>query len=267
MLRDLLSSRLIQAGLAFFVICIAGSLLYSWHIRHPTEKEMAQHNRFLQGSGEKQNATRPVKAENGYETRARVQIPPEPEANIAKETEASEQPRDSESVDAMETFRTDTGALDAAREEVPAEDVQVSPYGFGPYPEVPADFTQKVGGPPWLTKETPVLSEGIELLSRVLVKLWKQGDTGIVGGIRDGTTGRVYPYYDTTVYRRQIVHRNPDDGTVIATSHQLFYPPSLIASTEDMQKLQEGRAPSAGIRVLDFDAAGIDPYEFLNLQR
>ena len=108
--------------------------------------------------------------------------------------------------------------------------------------------------------------KGLELLGRVLVKLWKQGDKSINGGIRNATTGLVYPYYDNTVYTRQIVHRNSDDGTVIATTNQLFYPPSLIAPAEDMQKLQEGGKPSTGIRVLDFDTAGIDPYQFLNIR-
>ena len=32
MLRDLLSSRWFQGGFAFFVLCVGGSLLYSWHV-------------------------------------------------------------------------------------------------------------------------------------------------------------------------------------------------------------------------------------------
>lgn len=37
MLRDLLSSRLIQGGLVFFVLVVGGSLLYSWHVHRATE--------------------------------------------------------------------------------------------------------------------------------------------------------------------------------------------------------------------------------------
>ena len=33
MFRDLLSSRLIQVGLVFFVLVVGGSLLYSWQTR------------------------------------------------------------------------------------------------------------------------------------------------------------------------------------------------------------------------------------------
>ena len=31
MFRDLLSSRLIQAGIVFFLLCVGGSVLYSWY--------------------------------------------------------------------------------------------------------------------------------------------------------------------------------------------------------------------------------------------
>ena len=42
MLRDLLSSRLIQAGLAFFVIVVCGSLLYFWHAKRTTDAEFGK---------------------------------------------------------------------------------------------------------------------------------------------------------------------------------------------------------------------------------
>jgi len=42
MFRDLFSSRLIQAGLAFFVVVVVGSLLYSWHARRTTESEFGK---------------------------------------------------------------------------------------------------------------------------------------------------------------------------------------------------------------------------------
>ena len=48
MYRDLLSNRGFQGGLAFFLLCVGGSLLYSWHIQRTTESDMARHDRFLQ---------------------------------------------------------------------------------------------------------------------------------------------------------------------------------------------------------------------------
>lgn len=62
MFRDLLSNRLIQVGLVFFVIGVGGSLLYSWQAQRTLEKELARHDRFLPGI--KHNETRPAETEN-----------------------------------------------------------------------------------------------------------------------------------------------------------------------------------------------------------
>ena len=59
MFRDLLSRRLIQACLAFFVLCVGGSLLYSWHAERTLDAELARHDRFLPGL-QKPRETRPA---------------------------------------------------------------------------------------------------------------------------------------------------------------------------------------------------------------
>ena len=38
MLGNLLSNRWIQGGIAFFAVCVAGSLLYSWHVQRTTDR-------------------------------------------------------------------------------------------------------------------------------------------------------------------------------------------------------------------------------------
>lgn len=42
MFRDLLSSRWFQGGFAFFLLCVGGSLLYSWHVHRTTEAEFGK---------------------------------------------------------------------------------------------------------------------------------------------------------------------------------------------------------------------------------
>lgn len=42
MFRGLLSSRLIQVGLVFFVVVVSGSLLYSWQTRRATVAEFTR---------------------------------------------------------------------------------------------------------------------------------------------------------------------------------------------------------------------------------
>ena len=45
MFCDLLSNRLIQAGFAFFVLVVGGSLLYSWHVQRSIDTELERTNR------------------------------------------------------------------------------------------------------------------------------------------------------------------------------------------------------------------------------
>lgn len=79
-------------------------------------------------------------------------------------------PRD----DAELVDRTDTREPDAliSEGEQVSEDVPVSPYGFGPYPEVPADF-------PFDASWTDLPPE-VELLTRVMIKAWNDGDRFVV---------------------------------------------------------------------------------------
>ena len=71
---------------------------------------------------------------------------------------------EAEPLDLTEAFLPD----DFVAEEAPAEDVPVSPFGFGPYPEVPADY---FGVPIWM-QDTGLPGDAqrnIELIDRVLI--------------------------------------------------------------------------------------------------
>ena len=57
MLSDLISSRSIQVGLAFFLLIVGGSLLYSWPVQRTTEVELTKRDRFLQKHEKRKNAT------------------------------------------------------------------------------------------------------------------------------------------------------------------------------------------------------------------
>ena len=79
MLRDVFCSRRILAGLIFVGVAVAGTQLYSWHVRHRSEAEFERHNRLLQGLKQK-NEIRPAEAVNvptDTETRGFVDMPDE----------------------------------------------------------------------------------------------------------------------------------------------------------------------------------------------
>ncbi len=265
MFRSLLSSRLIQAGLAFFVLVVGGSLLYSWHDKRTTEKELAPHDRFLQGL-EKPNERTPAET---------VTVPSESEApggvNTPDETTPAETIADTEPLDLTDAFESDDFmSAEEAAEEAPEADVPVSPYGFGPYPEIPADYP---GTSPMWERDLDALGfteaqkRGSELLSRVLIKLWvEQGIGSRLGGAVEHDTGLVYPYHPNTIYVKRTVHRNPD-GTEKGIFARIVSPGNMLITGEEMERFRLTGETPPSVQVLQLDTDGIDAYEFLNLPR
>ena len=243
MFRDILSSRDLIAGVVFFVLIVSGSLLYSWHVRRTTEAELAQTNQSLQqlkGKNEvpAEIATQPV----DIDTPGFVNTPDEnTDTPMSDETETLS--NETENFDFVDAFLPD----DFVSEEVPTEDVPVSAHGFGPYPEVPADFPVNVN---WSTYETklPIF----ELMARVQIKLWEQGHN--VTGISQ-ENGVMHPIIRGTVY----IEWSRDGKEVLGiTGH----PDDMSDAVVD--QITSGNIPT-WLTVLDFDTTGIDPYQFLDL--
>jgi len=259
MLWVLLSKRWFQGGIVFCVVCVVGSLLYSWHVDYVTAREMARHDRFLQERREKQNETRPVKAENGNGTAERVETPTEQAANIATDTETPEFTSDPVSVDAINAFIPDG----VATAEPPAEEVPVSPFGFGPYPEVPADYPLRT--PVWIQnpnlKTVPDHAQRpFELMDRVLIQLWNQGHKDITGA--SFRNGIVYPHHKNTAYVRYHQMKLPD-GSVHRTISKIIGGPDIAPF---YKQIRDGNIP-LHIKILDLDTSGIDPLTFLNEEK
>ena len=255
MFRDLLSSRWFQVCLAFFVLVVGGSLLYSWHVLRTTESDMARHDRLTRGL-EKQNETRPAETVNvptENETPVLVNTPDEnTDTQMPDATEPLE--NETENLDLVDAFLPD----DLVLEEAPTEDGPVSPFGFGPYPKVPADYP-KLMTPTWI-KYNGQQSRDFELMDRVLIKLWNHGDKNVSGAVMK--RGLVYPLYPNTTY---VEYREVEllDGTVrrfISSASGTRGTNPIIPPGGSIPVLPEG------VTGIDMDNAGINPYEFLNLK-
>lgn len=261
MLRDLLSSRWFQFGLVFFVLVIGGSLLYSWYTLRTTESDLERHDQLAQGI--KQNEARPTETVNvptQTETPGFVDTPDEnTDALVPEPTEALPNEDD----DFAEALLPDDFVPE---EEAPAEEVAVSPFGFGPYPEVPPDFPATIQVP-WnwsedLRHKFQNHLRDFELMTRVLIKLWNEGDHDFTGG--EIHNGLVYPKYPKTVYVRYTEDfEEVADGFVESSSSEI-YPGSGI-SEQDIKIIRDGETPP-GIRILNMDTDGINAYKFLNLK-
>lgn len=138
-----------------------------------------------------------------------------------------------------------------------SQDEIISPYGFGPYPELPQGF----GPITWPRKDA--LSE---LMIRVRIKLLKQGV--LVEGMAEGDDGFVYPIIkgvryvrwgetsDGRQYLRETIG-HPDDSEYIKTVADAKFATWESVTPADFQ----------GIQIIPMEEGGIDPYTFLNLQR
>ena len=243
MFRDILSSRGIIIGFVFFVMVVNGSLIYSWHVRRASEAEFQRGDRFLPGVESKPRSTEAVDVPTETESADFVDTPDEnTEPTVSDETEVF--PDETETFDFSDAFLPD----DFVPEEAPVEDVPVSPHGFGAYPEVPADFPRDVN---WSNYEEnlPIY----ELMARVQIKLWEQGQRAV--GI-SAENGLMYPIIRGTVYIRW---SRSGKEVIELTGH-----PSDMSEAV-LNQIEAGTIP-AGLTVLDYETAGIDPYEFLNLQ-
>ena len=257
MLRDLLSSRWFQGGFAFFVLCVSGSLLYSWHVHRTTEAEFGKRPQPVVSIENKPSTnTAPV----DFQTEGVVNTPDE-----NTDTPMSDEP-EAETIDATEFADiADVFLPDDSEEEAPAEEVAVSPFGFGPYPEVPADYPFT---PFWLRYqedperydakyETEMLKTK-ELLSRVMVKAWTEGLRDFTGGSGSLTTGKYYLHFPNAIYVEYGEPYENEDGT-FTTPISSYTGGNVHLTPEQMQK---GEVPS-GVRVIEGD--GYNPYEYLDL--
>ncbi len=150
------------------------------------------------------------------------------------------------------------------QEKATQVDTQVSPYGFGPYPEIPSDFPFPVE---W---EFQGSNANHELIARVAIKLWTQGIETMGATMEDGL---VYPNYIDTVYIRWAETTDDDDNPIQYINELGGYPPACQRiESNNIARHGERRAMTAedipsDITVKLYDQDGIDPYTFLDLPK
>lgn len=153
---------------------------------------------------------------------------------------------------------TDHESMLAAIHEEPAEEK-------GDFPPIPDDFPSHFK-PVWLAfpgyKKGDMLEH--ELMYRVLIKLWNQGDHGFVDAVTQ--SGRVYPIYPDVVYIRWVESEigTDEDGNPITARYigQTTGTEALRFKPSDfLTGAWKTKYPSFSL--VEFDDAGYDPYTFL----
>ena len=247
MFRDILSSKLVIAGLTCCVLLITGTLLYRRHVLDDIRKDEARTQRFLQQLKSSDRPSAPQQQETTTDAQEEQAAAP-----VATDDDAVSVPDISVPRPTEKAAHVDTAAPEEMVSEEDTTDVPVSPYGFGPYPELPEG---------WPADQIwPRISAEHELMMRVEIKLAHQG-LDVTGSIMEN--GLVYPTISDTVYiewdknaRRQYIREMAGDPDAC----------DRIGAIEDERgvRFTEADIPS-DIKVLSFQEGGIEPYAFLDL--
>ena len=250
MFRNILSSRLIQVGLVFFVVIVGGSWLYSWHVHRTTDTEFTRTDVALHETRSEQNT---VDTSTVDFQQTGTDLETDETQPMSDDTDVSPIDETSEVLDIADAFLPD----DFVAEEETAEEVPVSPYGFGPFPEIPSGYPDQGV---WSETALRSMEPDHELISRVRIELWNQG-VRTIGGVYDNGHRLIYPIIDDVVYIEWA--DNPGIGGKPYVRRQLTTP---AVSDQYYDDIQKGIFPPH-LTIHEFPDGGIDPYEFLGLSR
>ena len=259
MLRELFASKSLIVALIGCGLLIVGIHFWSQHEHSKLRRDEAATRRFIQQVAAEQHAAT---------TRAdEPDIHPQPHEATNAVQDAHRTPAQATGAipvqaDAVEVADILEGDW-MAQEEVPAaEPPRTSLFGFGVYPEIPPDYREP---DVWERIEERALTdpsgaEKQELMARVCIKLWQQG-LHAEGVVYKSKTGLIYPLYPNTAYIKWDVWEE-EDGTLSRYPARVMGGPGVGGYEEDFA---EGIIPPH-ITVIDYEEAGIDPYQFLDLQ-
>ena len=248
--RDIITNKWILGAVGLLIIVAGGCYFYYAYTTAQHKKAAAELDEFVR----QWEKDRKAQQKRSTETeQAAEQAPAESNMQSADKPEIETNSTEAKDVESAQT----QSATGTSVETAETADVPVSPHGFGPFPKVPADFPY---GVVWLDMEhyerlPSYKQRRYELLDRVFVKLWSEGKRNFAGGTIEND--KVYPHFFNTYYIIVEEQKAPD-GTLAPLIKRVFggNPPPA-----DIDLLN----PPPHIQVLDFETAGIDPFQYLNL--
>ncbi len=265
MFLSLLSHRAIQAGFVFSFSIVASSLFYSCSVKREVNEEDLQAKRAI----EQLKSAKKVESPSQNDVTETYSLETFQESPLASDTVSEKdsiqtpiEPSSNES-----SSDSDSEILESDVFFTSPETQRVSPLGFGPYPEIPSDYSGFV----FWDKSDEEIQDAIrvhgenkcrnyELMSRVLIELWNQGDRNVHGAFMKN--GKVYPNYYDVAYVRYSTYEALD-GTTQRYISEITSPPNINITEEEALS---GNLPS-GVRVVEMGQGGIDPYRFLELNQ
>ncbi len=245
--------RVLLAGVVLFILVFAGVQLYTWQVRRTGEAELAQTKQMLRYF-EKSKKT--DIAQNA-DASTQMEILGEEETFMETDNMKAITDRTAAFIDEAEISATEdvleTFFAEASETENEAAPYGVSPFGFGPYPEIPPDYPDQD-----IWDNVHGMELYSELVIRTRIALWNQG-IRTVGAVRNNTYNLIYPIIDDVVYIKWADNLGADGKPYV---QRVLTSPT----TDDSYDLHKGIFPPH-LTVYEFPDGGIDPYAFLDLPR
>ncbi len=255
MFREILASRAILIGIVFFVVVVGSSLLYSWHVRRTIATELVQTDPAMpQLENEK-----PTAEDLG------VSIDTDRVGEMEMYLETGDTQTMSEETEALPHNNVSNNPDAAAPEKLSLFQTEIEDIIDSDFPDVPTDFPENLT-PIWI--EFPNYQKGDmrdhEMIYRVLIKLWNQGDSSFVNGIFRDNNQKVYPLYPDVLYVRW------DEESIGSPENPrtILVPKSMIGAqlpSFTPEEMLSGRIEELypDIRFVDIETTGYDPETFL----
>jgi hypothetical protein len=248
MFRDIIGNKWVIGGFCFLIVFAIACVFWYRYDTAPDRKSAAETAELLRQWAAKKAVTDSEADDTPAESRT-----PTTEKSTAGTVVETDTSADTET----KTYKEGDIYIGKTPPPIPvSQDQLVSPYGFGPYPELPEGF----GPITWPRKNAES-----ELRIRVKIKLLKQGIPVEGSVMRNGLVypiikGIRYVEWGETSYGRRYLRRStghPDDGDY------------LRAIREEKRKLHESftQADVPDIQLIPYEEGGIDPYTFLDLPK
>ena len=248
MFREIVGNKWVIVGVAFLIVLSIGCVFWYRYDTAADRKTAVETAALLREWAAKKADT--GGKEDNIPTEDRTPTTEKPTVGTVVETDTNTETRN-------KTYKEgDIYVGKTPPSEFVSQDQLVSPYGFGPYPELPEGF----GPITW-----PRRSAESELLTRARIKLLKQNIPveGVVmknGLVYPIIKGIRYVEWGETSYGRRYLRRStghPDDGDYMEPIE------------EKRRKWRESvtAADFPSIQLIPYSEGGIDPYTFLDLPK
>ena len=262
MLRDIWTNKWFIGGFGFLIVFAV--LCYFWY-----QHDIASFQQQLSATGDIVfQGDISQKAQKTFQTDVPLIESLESVENRSESVEnRSESVRDTSVPTEKTTEKTDTFEINTNL----TADVPTSPFGFGVYPEIPADYPYRERVQVW-DMEAPKH----ELLVRVRIKLWKQG-IQTEGAMFDNDNGLIYPSIPGVLYVKwhYIEEGDPEFAAGQRYASLIMGDPNTVKKWESSYLTEGGFEPTdvdndneaSDIKVYEYPDGGIAPYKYLDLPR